>query len=46
VVDWSALGVGAELVGPAIIEEYDSTVWVPPETRAGVLDDGSILLEL
>ncbi len=34
------------IVGPAIIEEYDATTLVPPEARARLDDDGSIVIEL
>ena len=28
--DWSGMGAGHELVGPAVVEQENSTVWVPP----------------
>ena len=46
VFDWSTLGVGTHITGPAIVEEFDSTVWVPPDGSGRIVDDGSILLEL
>lgn len=32
--------------GPAIVEEYDSTIVVPPDARVSRDDDGNVLLEL
>jgi len=37
---------GAELHGPALVEERESTLVVPPGARCTVGDDGTILLEL
>ncbi len=37
---------GAELRGPALVEERESTLVVPPDARASVGDDSTILLEL
>lgn len=44
--EWASVSSGEELSGPMIVEEFDSTVWVPPGARASVADDGSILLEV
>ncbi len=35
----------AELAGPAVIEQSDTTVWLDPHIRARVLDGGSFLIE-
>ncbi|WP_137283738.1 hydantoinase/oxoprolinase family protein [Halorussus salinisoli] len=40
-----ALAAGREVSGPAICEQADSTVVVPPEWRAGVREDGTLVLE-
>jgi len=40
-----ALAAGRELAGPAICEQDDSTVVVPPEWRAEVQADGTLVLE-
>jgi len=40
-----ALAAGRELAGPAICEQDDSTVVVPPEWQAEVGDDGTLALE-
>jgi N-methylhydantoinase A len=42
----SALPAGAVLEGPAIVEQMDSTVVVPPDWRAEVDDYGNIVLRL
>ena len=39
------LATGIALRGPAIVEQMDSTVVVPPEVRATVHASGSLLLE-
>ncbi|MFW9831334.1 MAG: hydantoinase/oxoprolinase family protein [Candidatus Thorarchaeota archaeon] len=41
----SSLGFGAKLVGPAIIEQLDSTTIVHPGTRATVQKNGNLVLE-
>ena len=45
IYDRSALGAGAELFGPAIIEQVDSTTVIWPDQRASVDDFGQILLD-
>lgn len=45
VVDRARLAV-APLPGPLIIQEYDATCLVPPETNAGLDDFGNIILTL
>ena len=39
------LGVGAEVVGPAVIHQMDATTLVPPGWHLRVADDTSLLLE-
>jgi N-methylhydantoinase A len=39
-----ALGAGASFTGPAIVEQMDSTVVVPPEATAEVDDTGNIII--
>jgi len=39
------LGVGAEILGPAIVEEPDSTTVVFPEQRLTVDEYGNLLIE-
>jgi N-methylhydantoinase A len=46
VYDRYALRAGDAIVGPAIVEERESTVVVPPESRAEVDDHGNIILDL
>ncbi len=41
----SALGEGAEIIGPAIVEQLDSTTVIHPNTRASVKTGGNIVLE-
>jgi len=41
-----ALGAGATFTGPAIVEQMDSTVVVPPSVTAEVDDTGNILLSM
>jgi N-methylhydantoinase A/oxoprolinase/acetone carboxylase beta subunit len=45
VYERTALPPGYALEGPAIVEERNSSIVVPPGTRATVLDDLSLLLE-
>jgi N-methylhydantoinase A len=45
VVDRATLASGAQLEGPAIIEEYDSTTVVPPSWTATVDDHAEMRLE-
>jgi len=46
VYDRLKLGIGAELHGPAIIEEASSTLILPPDACATVDDAGNIVVEL
>lgn len=41
----SELGVGAEIVGPAIVEEAQTTIVLRPGWQAKVLADGSVLAD-
>ena len=42
----AALPRGAELTGPAVIEQPDTTTWLEPGTRAQVDDAGNLLVEV
>ena len=44
VIRRDALEPGNRIAGPAIIEQADSTTWVPPAWSASVLDDASLLI--
>ena len=46
VYDRYALGIGAQIEGPAIIEEASSTLILPRGTRATVDRSGSLLVDL
>jgi N-methylhydantoinase A len=46
VLDRGMLAVGAELVGPCVIEGIDATVVLPPATTAVVGDGGDIVISL
>lgn len=46
VYDRDALGAGATFTGPAIVEQMDSTVVVPPRVTAEVDDTGNIIMEV
>ncbi len=41
----NALPVGAEIAGPAVIEQADTTTLIEPAWRARVLIDGTLLIE-
>lgn len=43
--DRAALEAGRVLVGPCIVCEYSSTLWVPGGWKAVVLEDGSMVVE-
>jgi N-methylhydantoinase A len=45
VYDRDALGPGADLDGPAVIEGVESTIVVPPGARATVDDLGNVVIE-
>ena len=42
----AALPRGAELAGPAVIEQPDTTTWLEPDTHARVDDAGNLLVEV
>ena len=42
----SALRAGNELVGPAIVEQLDSTTVLPPDCRAHIRGDGTIVIDV
>jgi N-methylhydantoinase A len=44
VFDRDALSVGTVLAGPAIVEQADTTVWLPPGWAATVLDSAALLM--
>ena len=46
VYDRGRLGIGSQIVGPAIIEEASSTLLIPPGATASVDAAGNILVEL
>jgi N-methylhydantoinase A len=46
VVDRAALVPGDELEGPAVVEQFDTTVVVPPGARATCLEDSSLAVAL
>ncbi len=37
--------VGEGTAGPAVVEEYDTTIVVPPGWTAGLLEDGDVIME-
>jgi N-methylhydantoinase A len=41
----AVLGTGAQIIGPAIIEQLDSTTVIHPKTRASVHSGGNIIME-
>ncbi|MHA2406747.1 MAG: hydantoinase/oxoprolinase family protein, partial [Candidatus Hermodarchaeia archaeon] len=41
----SSLGIGAQIIGPAIIEQLDSTTVIHPKTKASVHRGGNIIME-
>jgi N-methylhydantoinase A len=46
VLQRAALRSGDELAGPAVIEQPDSTILVPPGARARVDQIGNVILEV
>lgn len=46
VYDRYRLAVGTALAGPALVQERESTLVLPPGARATVIEDGSLLVEL
>ena len=45
VYDRSALGPGQSLAGPAIVNQMDTTTWIPEGWRAEVVTSGALVLE-
>jgi N-methylhydantoinase A/oxoprolinase/acetone carboxylase beta subunit len=45
IYDREELGADAKLSGPAIIEQYDSTVVIPPRWHATVDPFGTLVME-
>jgi N-methylhydantoinase A len=43
--DRAALGVGHRLAGPAIVNQMDTTTWIPPGWGAHVVPSGALVLE-
>jgi N-methylhydantoinase A len=43
--DRAALGVGQRLAGPAIVNQMDTTTWIPPGWEAHVVPSGALVLE-
>ena len=43
--DRERLGAGQQIVGPAVIEQYDATVVVPPDFTARIDEHGSIVID-
>ena len=43
--DRMALPVGKTIVGPAILEQLDTTVWLEPDYQATVDDYGNLILK-
>jgi N-methylhydantoinase A len=43
--DRAALGVGQRLAGPAIVNQMDTTTWIPPGWGAHVVPSGALVLE-
>ncbi len=41
----SSLGIGAQIIGPAIIEQLDSTTVIHPKTKASIHRGGNIIME-
>jgi N-methylhydantoinase A len=41
----SVLGTGAQIIGPAIVEQLDSTTVIHPKTRASVQSGGNLIME-
>jgi N-methylhydantoinase A len=45
VYDRAVLGVGQEIAGPAIVNQMDTTTWIPAGWRAAVVPSGALVLE-
>jgi N-methylhydantoinase A len=46
IYDRERLAAGAAFAGPAIVEQYDTTTWIPHGWRASVDPGENLLLEL
>ncbi|MGW4421410.1 hydantoinase/oxoprolinase family protein [Streptosporangium sp. NPDC004631] len=46
IFDRERLAGGQSVAGPAVIQDYDSTITLPPGSTAQVLDDGGLLVDL
>ena len=44
VLDRAALSLGIEIAGPCVIEGIDTTITVPPDTRASVSENGDLVI--
>jgi N-methylhydantoinase A len=42
----SLLPLGAEIAGPSVIEQPDTTVWLEPGSRARVGEAGNLIVEV
>jgi len=45
ILDRGCMGPGLKLIGPVIVEQDDTTVWVPPDWHGQVLESLALLLE-
>ena len=45
VYERAALGVGQRVAGPAIVNQMDTTTWIPEGWQASVLPSGALVLE-
>ena len=41
----AALGIGQLIAGPAIVNQMDTTTWIPPGWQASVVPSGALVLE-
>jgi len=39
------LGTGRRIAGPAIVNQMDTTTWIPPGWTASVVPSGALVLE-
>ena len=46
IYDRNSMGAGTEFDGPAIVTEYDSTILVPPSSKASVDEFGNLIINL
>src|SRR5262249_35801171 len=45
VYERAALGVGQRIAGPAIVNQMDTTTWIPEGWQASVMPSGALVLE-